>query len=355
MEQDDIDFEMLPEVLDEVREHLPSLEQDLHHLVQTPGDADLLASAFRHMHTIKGDFSYCRATHVVDFVHQLEGVMQSLRARTFDCSAQVAEALLQSIDQLTDMMQDLVECRPFDEVRYQSLTRLIIQLANAGSQDNADNAARDILLAVHGLLPEMAAIPISPASYARALALGKQLAAALGERFPPWRQREVFQLRVAQALNQQYRPPGDARSLELAVYWHDVGLLAAPDRFLSSPPTWKSDDWPAYCAHPERAATWLLEVAPDCSEAVRIIREHHLWANGAGFPQSPDRHPPCAGAQILACIDLVYERVAGLSGEEFRRSVLKAVFDVNGGLDNRFDAALINAFQSVAREHLAEI
>lgn len=160
MEQDDIDFEMLPEVLDEVREHLPSLEQDLHRLVRTPDDADLLASAFRHMHTIKGDFSYCRATHVVDFVHQLEGVMQSLRARTFDCSAQVAEALLQSIDQLADMMQDLAECRPFDEVSYHSLAYLIDKLASAGSQEDADNSARDILMAVHGLLPEMAtAVP----------------------------------------------------------------------------------------------------------------------------------------------------------------------------------------------------
>ncbi len=52
---------------------------------------------------------------------------------------------------------------------------------------------------------------------------------------------------------------------------------------------------------------------------------------------------------MLACADLVHDHVAGLSGEAYRRGVLRALFEVNGGLETRFDATLINAFEVVAQ------
>src|SRR5476649_2270274 len=111
----DVDFSLLPEVVAEVQEHMPGLERDLHRLVQTPDSSDLLASAFRHMHTIKGDFGYCRATPIIEFIHNLEGVLQSLRERKFQCSALIAEALVQSMDQVLLMMETLVQTQQFDD------------------------------------------------------------------------------------------------------------------------------------------------------------------------------------------------------------------------------------------------
>lgn len=355
MEDQDVDFELLPDAIDEVREHLPLLEHDLHQLVRMPGAVDLVASAFRHMHTIKGDFAYCRANRIAEFVHRLEDVLQCLRARTFECSALVAEALLQSMDQVGEMMQALADRRGFDEGRRLALSELIEQLARAKAQPEADDAAREILTAAHdewlGLAAESAQMaPPLPDNQARALALGQQLAAALAERHPAWHDRAAYQLKLVLALNRHYRRPCHPEALTLAVHWHDVALLAAPERVLGGAPLPGSGDWLGYIGHPARAAEWLLTVAPDCEEAALIVRQHHQWANGKGFPPDPARRPLHPGAQMLACADLVYERVSGLGGEEHRRGVLRAVFEVNGGLDTRFDAALINAFQAVARE-----
>lgn len=357
MNADNVDFALLQEVMLEVRDHVPELENDLHRLVQSPYSSELLSSAFRHMHTLKGDFGYCRAVPIIDFLHLLECVMQSMRDRKFRCSALIAEAIMQSIDQVLSMMQVLAKTRQFDTTPRTHLVGLIRQLAGASSQDEADQTARHILLAAHGAWvaePEdarPASVAASPASIQRALDLGELLAAALEQRIPGWRGRTALQLRLVLELNQHYPNPCDPNDLTIAVYWHDVGLLTLSDAVLAAlPSTSKSPGWSAYAAHPERAIIWLQTIAPDCSEAARIIGQHHLWANGAGIrlmDYPPPLHP---GAMMLACADSLADRVAGLSGEDYRRAVLRTLFDVNSGLDTRFDPVLINVFDVVARE-----
>jgi HPt (histidine-containing phosphotransfer) domain-containing protein len=352
----DVDFSLLPDVLTEVREHLPALEQDLHRLVGNPDAADLLASAFRHVHTIKGDFGYCHATPIMDFVHKLESVLQTLRDRRYQCSALVAEALLQSMDQVTAMSDVLARTGEFDTTSRDALIALIEQLAAASEQDEADQLSRRILMLAHGeWLAEPLAVkpPVarpSDESIQRALAMGEQLASALAQRIPNWRGRTLMQGKLVLAMNERHVRAVDATALRIAVLWHDVGLLSLSDTALRKAPTPKSVNWQAYAAHPERAATWLLSIAPDCAEAAQIIRQHHLWHNGTGLPALGYPLPPHPGAQMLACADLLHDRVAGLHGEDYRRGVLRAVFDVNGGLETQFDAAVINAFQAVARD-----
>lgn len=349
----DVDFDLLPEVFSEVYEHLPQLERDLHQLVQNPTSADLLSSTFRHMHTIKGDFGYCRATPIMEFVHLLESVLQSLRDHAFQCSALVAEALVQSMDQVQTMMEVLEQSKQFDTTPRQTLMQHIQQLAQARTQADADQAARNILLVSHdAFLGETSNLPQFPApsaeSCARALALGEQLTAALGKRLPSWRRRAIMQCALVLDLNEHYRRPCNPDILKIAVYWHDVGLLALPDSLWQPPPKPKAPGWPAYASHTQDAASWLLAIAPDCLEAAQIIRQHHAWVNGAGIPASDYTLPPHPGALMLACADLLHEHVAGLRGEEYRRGVLRTLFEVNGGLETRFDAELINAFEIVA-------
>lgn len=346
----EVDFAMLPEVMTEVREHLSELEHDLHKLVQTPSSNDLLSSSFRHMHTIKGDFSYCHAEPIMQFVHQLEGVLQSLRERRFQCSALIAEALIQGMDQIQDMMETLAATHQYDRTPRDTLLEQIRQLAQARSQDDADQAARHVLLALHesGFM-QAPAEPASPASITRAQHLGQQLATALEVRIPAWEGRSALQLDLVQMLNAQYQHPYNTDALTLATLWHDAGLLALPDALLQKTPLAKTPDWELYATHPERSACWLLSMAPDCAEAAQIIRQHHLGINGLGILAPEHDMPPHPGALMLGCADLLWEQVAGLSGEDFRRGVLRTLFEVNGGLETRFDAELINAFAAVAK------
>lgn len=356
MEGNNVDFDLLPDVIIEVEEHLPALERDLHQLVATPDSGELLDSAFRHMHTIKGDFGYCHATPIMEYVHQLENVMQSLRGRQIACSTLVAEALLQSLDLIHDMMETLLATRAFGPGPSATLCRLIDKLAQTTQQPEADDTARRILLTLHGQWRDPAdhtgnAGPApSSTSAQHALALGQQLTEALAARNPAWQKRTALQLALVQALNEQYTYPTDPTTLEIAVYWHDVGLLGAGDGPLQIHPQQKAEHWADYVAHTEKAANWLLCIAPDCTEAAQIIRQHHAWANGKGIvaPQYP--LPVHQGAQMLACADFWFERIKDTPPEEFRRAMLRVLFDINGLLDIQFDALLNNAFESLAHQ-----
>ena len=351
----DVDFSLLPDAITEVREHLQELEYDLHRLVQSPDSNDLLSSAFRHMHTIKGDFGYCNAMPIVEFIHHLEGVMQSLRSHQFACSALVAEAIVQSMDQVQNMMETLLQTRQFDQIPRTVLAELIQKLAASRNQPEADQAARHILLAAtdENLGEPRTGIPLtlpaSKESIAHALILGRQLCAALEARQPLWAGRALQQQALVSALNKHYLYPCNTDALDVAVCWHDVGLLACSDAALESSAASALADQASYVMHPERAASWLLSIAPDCIEAAQIIRQHHLWINGSGIAAPQYGLPPHPGALMLSCADVWFDRVAGLNGEEFRRGVLRALFDVNAGFETHFDSALISAFENVAR------
>jgi len=352
-----IDFALWPDVITEVSEHLPLLERELHQLVATPQSPDLLASAFRRMHTMKGDFGYCQAMPIMEYMHRLENVMQSLRDQRFLCSPFVAEALIQSMDQVQEMMQSVTDTGQYDDKPRDKMMRLIDRLGVAANQAEADNVARSLLLAAHDSWVEdevAPAVPPTPAGLPLAMALGRQLAAALAVRMPAWDERVKLQTDVVLALNAQYRHPCNADSLTLAVVWHDVGMLALPDACFTQMPKPKSPEWPRYAAHPGHAADWLLTVAPDCTDAAQMIRQHHQWANGFGI-RAADDGPVHPGAMMIACADLLADNVLGQDDEGYRRGVLRTLFDVNGGLDTRFDVPLINAFEVVARKLVADM
>lgn len=354
----EVDFSLLPDVVSEVQDHMPDLESDLHQLVLTPDSTELLASAFRHMHTIKGDFGYCGATPLLEFVHQLESVMQSMRDGRFPCSALVAEALLQSMELVQSLMMTLFQEERYGDGLSQPLLDLIDRLARAADAQAADQVARLVLLGLHGtwLEPEIDLPQAKPAAenQARAQALAEQMQEALVARRPDWQGKVALQRALVQALNRRYARPVDEDALLLAVSWHDLGMLGFSDAMLNDPPPTspRAPGWEAWAEYPERGATWLLTVAPDCFEAAQIVRQHRTWANGRGVVSPLYSGPPHPGALMIACADLFYERVAGLQDEEYRRGVLRTLFDVNAGLDSRFDALLVNAFEAIAKDFL---
>jgi chemotaxis protein histidine kinase CheA len=335
-----INFDLLPDALAESEDRVSDLEFDLHRLVAAPTDTALIASAFRQMHTIKSDFAYCNIAPITDHFHALEGVLQSLRERRFQCSALVAEAVLQCTIQLCDSAAGLLQhglLQPEPDAR---LARFIARLADSHSQADADEAARQLLLLVHGALGEPdASIGIDPALAAQARGLGEALHAALAQRLPGWQDRAAWQQTLVAALNLKGRFGVDAALLDIAVLWHDLGLLARPDMALRGGHP-KIDP-----THPDAAASWLLALDARLAPAADWVRQHHQAPQPtSGLPALP------VAVQLMACADLCFERVAGRTGEDFQRGLLRTVFDVSGGLDRRFHASVVAAFEAVAQE-----
>ena len=70
--------ELLREFLIESHEHLARFEVDLVALERTPEDADLLASAYRALHTIKGNCGFLGLPRLEELMHASESVLSSV-------------------------------------------------------------------------------------------------------------------------------------------------------------------------------------------------------------------------------------------------------------------------------------
>src|SRR6202035_1176099 len=73
------DQEVVREFLVESAENLARLDQDMVELETHPQDAELLASVFRTIHTIKGTCGFLGFTTLESITHQAENLLSQLR------------------------------------------------------------------------------------------------------------------------------------------------------------------------------------------------------------------------------------------------------------------------------------
>lgn len=97
----------------------------------------------------------------------------------------------------------------------------------------------------------------------------------------------------------------ELKHLGLGAFLHDIGKRFIPQRILSKQNPLTSAEWEIIKLHPH--------LGYECAELIglsnvvqRIIREHHLWANGlGGYPLDENRTEPCLLAQITTVADVV--------------------------------------------------
>ncbi|MBV1774363.1 Hpt domain-containing protein [Burkholderiaceae bacterium DAT-1] len=346
MQAIELDQSLIQDVLDEFDEHLAGLANDLHALVQSPLAADSVASAFRRIHTIKGDFGFCRAHPYEHFVHTLENTLQRIRSKELICSAVIAEAILQSLEEIRRLADIFPTLSGQDEVPEPNprLHDLALKMASADTQARADDHARTLLLLLHGLLEDDPPAPpdLPEAAFAHALSMGHMLNGWLETRFGgAWIGRSAFIADAALHIQRHHPAHISSQSLILAGWWHDTGLLATSGTPATSLPDDHQQFAPMHAAH---AAQALLALNGECSDPATIIRDHHVWANGKSPPRLT-HDAPHPGALILACADELYHRTNGTRGDAFRRGALRTLFDLSAGLETRLDSATLRAFE----------
>lgn len=91
----------------ESAEHLERLERELLDLEDDPRNAELLASVFRSVHTIKGTSGFLGFTHLQDLTHAGEEVLASLRDGRLGLTPEVTSALLALIDDVRTVLADV--------------------------------------------------------------------------------------------------------------------------------------------------------------------------------------------------------------------------------------------------------
>ncbi len=103
---------LLETFFEEAEEHLNTFETGLLELEATPSDHEVIGRIFRAAHSIKGASGTFGLSDITSFTHALETVLDRLRAREIGYSADVARALLASVDVLRGLVRAARENAP---------------------------------------------------------------------------------------------------------------------------------------------------------------------------------------------------------------------------------------------------
>ena len=136
----------------------------------------------------------------------------------------------------------------------------------------------------------------------------------------------------------------DLQELRLAGFLHDVGKVGVPESLLTKPSELTLKEHEIVRSHVTLGDSILQPLKSESSERVRkMVRHHHEWFDGSGYPDglSGDQIPQ--GARILAvaeCYDtMVSVRTykAGCSSEE-------AIRGLRNRIGTQLDATIVAAF-----------
>jgi two-component system, chemotaxis family, sensor kinase CheA len=90
---------------DEAREQLTVMEESLLALEEDPTDHEMIAAAFRSLHTIKGSGSMFDLDSLVHFAHVVESVFDLMRAGSLPVTSEIISLSLQARDHITSLLE----------------------------------------------------------------------------------------------------------------------------------------------------------------------------------------------------------------------------------------------------------
>ncbi len=103
------DQDIVREFLLESNENLSRLDQHIVELEQRPKDAQLLASIFRTIHTIKGTCGFLGFTLLEGVAHEAENILSQLRSGQREISESLISIILESIDAIKAILRSIEE------------------------------------------------------------------------------------------------------------------------------------------------------------------------------------------------------------------------------------------------------
>jgi two-component system chemotaxis sensor kinase CheA len=111
-----MDDDLLKEFVNESREHLATIENDLL-AVEEGGaniDEELVNKVFRAAHSIKGGSGFFGLNKVKELTHKAETVLDMIRSKKMAPNAEVTNVLLAAFDKLREMINNSGESESAD-------------------------------------------------------------------------------------------------------------------------------------------------------------------------------------------------------------------------------------------------
>ncbi|WP_455375081.1 HD-GYP domain-containing protein, partial [Kaarinaea lacus] len=191
----------------------------------------------------------------------------------------------------------------------------------------------------------------APPSLVEGLSYFKKLSLLLEAKIPYWDGRSERTLPLALGLNQLLGSPEDPVQLTAALYMHDIGFAFLEEKFWNSEVKFTATDFKQMQMHPELAAD-LMSQMPEWSDAKEIVLQHHERWDGAGYPHRIKGDKIRPGAQLMSVIDAFESMTHSRPDRQYKRSILRAMTEINNCSGTQFSPHLTALFNTVVRDTL---
>ena len=138
----------------------------------------------------------------------------------------------------------------------------------------------------------------------------------------------------------------DLRNVSLL---HDIGKLGVPDAILTKPGKLTREECEIVKRHSadgERIVSYVKDLSP----LVHMIRHHHEWYDGSGYPDGLKGEAIPLGARIITIAD-AYDTMTGRRPYREPVSPSEALEELVRCSGTQFDPNLVEAFIGLSREH----
>ena len=176
-------------------------------------------------------------------------------------------------------------------------------------------AARDNVLAIAAVLPLVALLNVFAREREQRLSSAVELSAAY--RGTALLMNDLLQLEDAYTGGEHSRgvvalalevgrnmalSPTALRELEFGAMLHDIGKIHVPSSILNKPGKLNAEEWATIKRHPEDGQLMLQRVGGVLGEVGAIVRSHHEFYDGSGYPDGlAAQQIPLAARIICAC------------------------------------------------------
>lgn len=133
--------DILQEFLAESWENLGQLDSEIVELEKDPQNAELIASIFRTIHTIKGTCGFLGLTNLGAVAHSAENVLGKMRERMLEVSPGAISLVLEAVDSIKELLQGLEATGEEPKTDHSTLTAMLDELANLATTPIAEATA----------------------------------------------------------------------------------------------------------------------------------------------------------------------------------------------------------------------
>jgi diguanylate cyclase (GGDEF)-like protein/putative nucleotidyltransferase with HDIG domain len=153
-----------------------------------------------------------------------------------------------------------------------------------------------------------------------------------------------FAVMIAQALGMN---PAEIEEIRMAALLHDIGKIAIPDLILNKSGPLDASEWETMKAHAELGAK-ILELLQPMNRIRDMVRHHHEFYDGTGYPDRLQGWQIPHGARVIAVAD-AYDTITSVRTYKKARTSEDAFAELERCARNQFDPEIVRIFIDTMR------